>query len=386
MTSIVDLEKGPVTRIHWFIRHLSKNHQITVLSINDWWKASQSDTALYAQGFDIGNIQIIHLTERRISPFLQEIASAVSVNRLLNSIDLQGVDVHFNYNTLISGYSVARRLKYLDIDTVYDIADDLPKMIGNSPQIPAPLRPFGRLLGSFMLRRNTDISSKVCFITNNLRKLYPVPNSRAVNIPNGVDTELFCPCSAQSLKQELGLDGHFVIGFVGTLREWVDFGPVFTAIKELSEAELGIKMLIVGDEGGMAKAKDLAREHGILGRIVFTGTVPIVRVPAYTCCMDVCIMPLKFDNAQPISLFQYLACGKPVISTRLLEIPPDLVLYASNKEEYKKQILNLLGNQELAKDLGLRGRRYVEQNHSWSKIAESLERVLRSVSKVRSTQ
>jgi hypothetical protein len=38
-----DLKKSQHNRPHHFVKHLSKKHDITVLSINDWWKGGQGD-------------------------------------------------------------------------------------------------------------------------------------------------------------------------------------------------------------------------------------------------------------------------------------------------------------------------------------------------------
>jgi glycosyltransferase involved in cell wall biosynthesis len=384
VTSIVDLQKSAPQRLHWFLKYLGKSHEITVLSINDWWKARYASTNLYSRGFDIGDINVIHLTERRASPIIQEATSAFIIDKLLKRLDYRKFNVHFNYNTLVSGYCVSKRLISSGINTVYDIADDLPKMIGSSKQIPPPLRPLGRSFGRTMLNKNLKIASKVSFVTATLKNLYPAPENKATIIPNGVDIELFQPRPSPSLRQELGLDGSFVIGFVGTLREWVDFDPIFGALKQLDGLEPPVSMLIVGDEGGMAKAKELAKTFGVEGKVKFTGTVPLMQVPDYTCCMDACVMPLKFDNAQPLTLLQYLACGKPVIATRPLEVPSGFILYAADKQQVARQIMELVRNPELRQDLGVKGRQYVEQNHNWMKIAANLEMLLQDAAEGRS--
>ncbi len=43
ITSIVDLKKSQHNRPHQLVKHLSKKHDITVLSINDWWKGGQEE-------------------------------------------------------------------------------------------------------------------------------------------------------------------------------------------------------------------------------------------------------------------------------------------------------------------------------------------------------
>ena len=52
ITSIVDLKKSQHNRPHHFVRYLSKNHEVTVLSINDWWKGKQDNLAFYCREFD----------------------------------------------------------------------------------------------------------------------------------------------------------------------------------------------------------------------------------------------------------------------------------------------------------------------------------------------
>ena len=51
MTSIVDMKKSKHNRPHQLVKHLSKKHNITVLSINDWWKGRAGGYGIVFQGF-----------------------------------------------------------------------------------------------------------------------------------------------------------------------------------------------------------------------------------------------------------------------------------------------------------------------------------------------
>lgn len=91
MTSVVDLNKlqqnflgknlvkHPAlrldNRLHQFVKYLSKKHDVTVLSINDWWKGGQDNPEGYRSDFDdvFERIEILHLTEKKVSPILQEL-------------------------------------------------------------------------------------------------------------------------------------------------------------------------------------------------------------------------------------------------------------------------------------------------------------------------
>ncbi len=389
ITSIVDLKKTSHNRLHEFIKHLRKTHDITVLSINDWWKAKQTDVGLYAQGLEsaLGDINVQYFTLRRISPIFQEVASVVTIGRILGRIDYKSFDVHLNYSSLVSGYFVAKKMRRVGVATIYDIADDLPAMIRVSPQIPAPARPLGRLFGDFMLKRNIEIATKVSFVDTHIRDLYPAPEDKEVIIPNGVDVELFYPYPSQSLREELGIGRDFVIGFVGTMREWVDFEPVFAAVGQLSSQCSDIKILIVGEEGGLSKTRHSAQRLGVLDKTIFVGTIPYNLVPQYISCMDVCLIPFAkhkgmdtgVDGFCPLKLPEYLACEKPVISTQKTPMPEYMVLYASTVEEYRDKILQLYNDPQLRKQMGLLGRKLVQSSYTWSSRALMLEEMLSEV-------
>lgn len=372
--SIVDLKKTAPNRLHHFIKYLSKKHEITAVCINDWWKAKLVDTSKYYQDFKdiLDSIEIKYITEKKISPFKQEFLSP-KLMKLENV--RRDFDIILNYNTLISGYYVAKKLK---LPMIYDLADDLPEMIANSPQIPKFLRPLGRWIGRSMLKRNIVVASKVTGIAKTLQDNYSIPDEKFELIPNGVDTELFKRVKSD-LREGLGLEDNFVLGYVGVLREWVDLTPVYQAIKKFED----VKLLIVGEEGMLKENREMVRRLGIEDKVVFAGTVPYTKVPEYISAMDVCLIPFKRNaisqNAVPLKLFEYMACEKPVISTRLrgvMEVVGNMVLYADTVDEYVTQISNVANNPELIKELGRNGRIFVIENYDWRRIVGRLEKLL----------
>lgn len=390
ITSIVDLRKSAHnSRLHQFLKYLSKKHEITVLSINDVWKSKWDDKSKeYSRDFDnlFGKINIIYLTDKKITPIIQEVYSIKAVNNILKKIGYHDFDVHFNYNTLISGYVVAKKMKSVGVGTIYDIADDLPQMIRTSPQIPNLLRPIGGFLGDSAMGGNINLSKKVTYTVDSLRDSCGIPPNKSELIPNGVDTELFRKYPSDELRKELGINNSFVVGYVGLLREWVDLEPLFIAVKQLNE-KLDIKLLIVGGGIGYEKNIELAEKHDLLKKkVIFTGTVPYTQVPKYISCMDVCVIPFKLDavsqNSLPLKLFEYMACEKTVISTKIkgvVDAVQDKVLYASTEEEYRDEIAKLYEDEELRIKLGDAGRSYVKENYEWSQLASKLENVLEVV-------
>jgi len=378
MTSIVDLVKSQHNRPHQFVRYLSKKHNITVVSINDWWKGKQHDFEEYSKEWEeiLEKIDIIYITDKKISPIIQEnIHSYFTIKRLIKN---KSFDVHINYNSLTLGYFATKSLLRQGVPTIFDLADDLVGMIRESPQIPRSLRPIGAKIGKEILKRNIKLSKKITVTNGHLKEEHNIPEDKAVVLPNGVDTELFR--NYGNTKPQLGLDDYFVVGYVGVLREWVDFEPIYQTLRELPD---DIIFLVVGKEGKYQENIELAKKYGVIEKVRFVGNVPYSKVPLYISAMDVGVIPFKLnsitEHALPLKLFEYMACGKPVVSTSLpavIDIAKEKVLYANMSKEYREKILLLYENEELKEFLGKTGREFVEERYDWEKIVNTLENLV----------
>jgi glycosyltransferase involved in cell wall biosynthesis len=213
------------------------------------------------------------------------------------------------------------------------------------------------------MRNTARLSSQITYVTKNLKDKYAEPHSASMVVPNGVDLQMFQP---QPRKH-----GPFTVGFVGALRQWVDLAPVFQAVSRTQN-----RMLVVGDEGGMAATEFLAQRYLPACDITFTGVVPFVKVPGYINAMDVVVFPFTFDNPMPLAALQAMACGKPIISTRPLEIACKAILRAPDAESYQRHFEDLMADPAYGRNLGVQGYAYVVDNHSWDRITGVMESLL----------
>jgi glycosyltransferase involved in cell wall biosynthesis len=372
--AIIDVRKAAPNRLHQFIRHLSKNHTITVVCINDFWKADQIDMTCHYKDFSdiLSKIEVIYFTEKKISPVIQELFSPLFLQKMQNN----GYDLIFNYNTLISGRFLAKKF---NISMMYDIADDLSAMIQSSPQVPNLLRIPARRIGESGVRKTIAYSRSVTGTTAQIKEKYAIPDAKFHLVPNGVDTALFRKIES-TVRRDLGLEDSFVLGYVGVLREWVDFTSIYQALKELQN----FRLLIVGQEGYFQENKNMVQKLGIEDKVIFTGNVPYERVPDYIAAMDVCLIPFKNNeitqNAIPLKLFEYIACEKPVISSDLSGIRGDVenrIYYADTKEEYLDLLRKINLHDTNVLDLITNNRIFIEDHYTWDQIGILLEGLLK---------
>ena len=170
-------------------------------------------------------------------------------------------------------------------------------------------------------------------LAKTLEKVNPttkmIPNGAAYEIFSRVQTEkgsLPCPEDMKSLK-------HPVFGFVGMLQECIDYALIEKLAKDRPDATV---FLI----GRTLPGVDLShlRQYP---NIVFHGLVPQPELPAYLAQMDVCLNVFRAGalsrDVSPLKFYEYLATGKPVVSTReplQVEDFADVVYIAHDADEF----------------------------------------------------
>ena len=149
-------------------------------------------------------------------------------------------------------------------------------------------------------------------LTETLEKINPttktIPNGAAYEIFSRVQTEkddLPCP-------EEMKALAHPVYGFVGMLQECIDYALIETLAKQRPDATI---FMI----GRTLPGVDLSHLQQY-PNIVFHGLVPQPELPKYLAQMDVCLNVFRAGalskDVSPLKFYEYLATGKPVVSTR----------------------------------------------------------------------
>ena len=190
--------------------------------------------------------------------------------------------------------------------------------------------------------------------------------SRVRLVPNGCDWPRYAGMRPGKVSSAAPR-----IGYVGSLAPRLDVNLV----ADVAKARPGWHIELVGPVSPLV---DLAPLRS-LPNVVLAGAVPYEDVPARIASFDVCLLPLlEIDFAyfcSPIQVFDYLAAGKPVVSTPVgqLERWPELVHSARGPTEFVAAIEQALG--ERSNDVFLRRRAFAERN-SWDARVEDIVNLL----------
>lgn len=234
-------------------------------------------------------------------------------------------------------------------------------------------------------------SDAVIAVTNNIKEFLikkGIEESKIHVIENGANIELFRPYDQKICRDKLGLDNsQKYVCFVGKLAPWQGVEYLIKASTQALKNS-DIMFLIVGDGVSREGLEKHAFLFGVDKSFLFLGKVPYEQVPLYINASDICVVPKVkslSSGYSPLKLYEYLACGKPVIATNtfgfefLETINAGILVDPENTTDFAKAILRLLEDKDLSGQMGKNGFKYVRNNRSWNKVAEKTIEVFKSL-------
>ena len=134
-------------------------------------------------------------------------------------------------------------------------------------------------------------------------------------IRNGVDVNRFRSLALNAPRpRDLPAKDRLIIGFVGALyenEEWIDWDIIGEAARQLSDFEF----VFLGPHTGGLEIAGINQFRNV----TLLGRRPYDQVPAYINAYHVCWVPFRSNKivsaANPVKIYEYLALGKPVVST-----------------------------------------------------------------------
>jgi colanic acid biosynthesis glycosyl transferase WcaI len=219
-----------------------------------------------------------------------------------------------------------------------------------------------------------------------------LPAGKLAFIPNGSNTELFCPQpeAASGLRRELGMEGRFLVIYAGIHGVAQGLETVLEAAHRLRDNPQ-IHFLLVGD--GPSKSQLLQLKETLrLSNVTMLEGQPREAIPVYLSAADVALVPLRklelFKGALPSKMLDAWACGVPVILAAegearelLEEARAGISVEPENSHALVQAIKRLKGNPVLLEEFARNGRNCVLRNFDRRKLAGKLERVLLEVMK-----
>ena len=199
-----------------------------------------------------------------------------------------------------------------------------------------------------------------------------------VLIPHVRDTGRWAPDRAdpQPVRERLGAAKGRVVMFLGTPRAYKGVEDLAAAVSRLGRPD--VTLALVGTDPGSETGRALLARHPAL-RLV--GHVPIGQVPSYLAAADVVVVPQRDSSDTrgqvPAKLFDAMALGRPVVSTRVSMIPEildgcGLLVEPGDVGALSVAIGRLLDHPDEARALGAAARHRAVERYSFESARRAL--------------
>lgn len=249
---------------------------------------------------------------------------------------------------------------------------------------------FARYLETLLLRNAMTVST----VSDGFIKHFEmrgIPRNQITFLPNGADSELLRPrLPAPEFIEQFGLRDKLAFVYVGTHAYYHGLDTLIMAA-ELLQDDPRIRIVMVGHGPERDRIRSMvetkALSNVMFGDVPYESTADLYSV-AYAAVATLRDLPVA-AGMRLSKIFPALSCGVPVIYSGAGEAAELLAAqrcgFATPPEDPRalaSVIRDLAAAPALRAEFGMNGRRYVEEQYSWSTI---VQRWLLTVGRVRAS-
>jgi len=268
----------------------------------------------------------------------------------------------------------------------YKLILDIRSLVVTSSKI-------NKILDEYFFRKTLKLAAEffdgITYITkemeNYCKQKYSLKKHRSAIWTSGVNVNLFKPKDQNftKCKNELKLIYH------GTVACNRGIQNVLKAISQFCPNN--IYFSILGSGKGITKIIKLIKQYKVSKVVQILDRVPYKKVPLVLNRHDIGILPFPdwpgWNTSSPIKLFEYLACGIPVIATRIpshnsVLNDKNFVFWANSAspQDIGRAIKLAYERRTKLTNYGNEGRKFIVKTYTWRQQGQKLESFIKSIS------
>ena len=374
---------GRASRLHGLAKFLQKYHDVTVIAPPPTWPFGNYKKANYFyKKEEIDGIKVVRLwtpqPSKEVSTFFQRLgyytvfAFVCSLFLLTRPFSFDTVIASVPATSVLYTTLVARLFRKKIILDIGDLEIDASVFEGTKKVKHAFLK---KMFRKFV--KNTWKKSDIIIMNNNnwrkqLQKEIENPD-KVKFFPFLVDLDKF-------KKQDVPKENQII--FVGILALNIYLEAIIMAMPKVLEKIPNLKLQIYGGGEGGAKLKSLIKELKMENYCFINDPVPREQLPTLLSKSLMGIIALVDTKAMrytnPNKTFEYLACSLPVfgygpsdaLDRILKEAKAGIHVKGNDPEKIADALIKILNDRKSLDEFSINGRKYLEKNVDYTKIAE----------------
>jgi glycosyltransferase involved in cell wall biosynthesis len=229
------------------------------------------------------------------------------------------------------------------------------------------------------------------YVAESIIKEYHLQSNDVVVIPNAVNTDLFNPGVAHIKAKELFFrDSQKKILFVGRLEYHKGIFYLIKAFSMLKKDIPKAKLVIVGEGKLKNGIKSFIDALNLENSVKILGGVESEYLPSIYAASDLFVLPSIMEGFG-IVLLEAMATGKPCVTTMVggiedvvIDGKTGIIVPPADTVSLYHAMKTILVNDDLAKKLGMAGRKRVKENFTWDIVAKRTVDVYKEMLQYRS--
>lgn len=318
----VDYLDKPIYEIHEYPEQLARlGHEITFLEFNEASRRPKSKRSRTIAGRVFPDVQL-----RLETPFYTGIvgldrilAVFTCIPKLISLLRNNKFDVIVLYAVPTYGPQTIAIAKIFGIP-LFHRALDVPHKIRKSGY-----ETLIRLAEKIVYKFSPEVSANNQGLANYCDQLGERKIKSKVHLPPLDLNSMKKAKKSLTLANSLGINqSDDVVVYLGSFFYFSGLPQVVKDFHSATQFNQNIKLLLIGGGEQDPELRTLVKKLDLEHKIIFTGFIKFDEIPKYLALANVAINPMESvissNLALPHKVFQYLACGLPVVSTNLLGI------------------------------------------------------------------
>jgi len=209
---------------------------------------------------------------------------------------------------------------------------------------------------------------------------YKIEPCRITKVYNGIELDEFESGNGYPIMEEFNVSSsNPLIGIIGRLVFEKGLPFLLQAIPKVTEIFPDARFLIVGDGPLRTELEDLVSRLNIYENCIFTGFRR--DIPDILSAIDMLVMSSLYEG-MPMVILEAMAASRPIIATNVGGIPElvkdgetGILVLPKDVDALAESIIHLLKSKEKAKQMGLAGRKRVEEHFDVNVMVRKTEEV-----------
>lgn len=224
------------------------------------------------------------------------------------------------------------------------------------------------------------------YMRGELQRVFHLPADKIEMVPNGVDPHQFRAGRYNTaVRDRYAAPDEKIILFVGRLVQEKGVQVLLDAVPRILAAIPKVKVVIAGKGPALEPLRAQARLLGIDRHLYFTGFIDDITRNALYQSSSAAVFPSLYEPFGIVAL-EAMAARTPVVvadTGGLTEIVAHgvdgLKCFPGNPSSLADQVITLLSNEPLARQLANRAMKKVESEYSWQEIARQTRNIYQQV-------